>query len=464
MTDGDVIRFTFGRRTRHDPAVASVAPPPSATDATRAAPGIDVAPPVTPNLVAHPRVPGRGRIGQNIVETLIFRGLASPVALVLVVLQSRFLHPEGRGAFVLVVLSVTIFSRLLGQLGIAVTNRAQDSETELRPLTQRALALGFLFSLPAAAVVFAWGAATPEIGGASAMLGALALIPNVLWQTISGVLLGEARIRLWNVIQSLPQAITLLGMAGLVARGSGGLSAAVAVWLAGQAATAVFALVAARTLWLPLGPSPVFDPESRTLLRLAFAMGGVQVLNLVSYRIELFLLVLFGSVRDAGIYSISVQTSETAWLISAAIASSITGPAVHEDPGPAVRLTANAAVRGLLLTTIPAAALAAGGPFYIPALYGHAFSGAALPLALLLPGTLLYAPVSILVVYISVRRGRPRLSLAVSLIGMAVTTVAALALIPPFGPSGAALASAIGYAAGAAAAWVGFAQLARRPI
>src|SRR5712691_4990720 len=100
-------------------------------DVTRAAPGIDVAPPVTPNLVAHPGVPGRGRIGQNIVETLIFRGLASPVALVLVVLQSRFLHPEGRGAFVLLVLSVTIFSRLRGQLGLAALGPVRHGEPEL---------------------------------------------------------------------------------------------------------------------------------------------------------------------------------------------------------------------------------------------------------------------------------------------------------------------------------------------
>jgi O-antigen/teichoic acid export membrane protein len=68
----------------------------------------------------------------------------------------------------------------------------------------------------------------------------------------------------------------------------------------------------------------------------------------------------------------------------------------------------------------------------------------------------------VLVVYLSVRRGQPRLSLAVSLTAMVVTTLAALLLIPAYGKTGAAAASALGYLAGAALAWLFFARLARR--
>jgi hypothetical protein len=57
----------------------------------------------------------------------------------LVVIQSRFLEPEGRGRFVLVVLTVSILARLFGQLGVAVTTYADGAE--LRPLVQRALLL-----------------------------------------------------------------------------------------------------------------------------------------------------------------------------------------------------------------------------------------------------------------------------------------------------------------------------------
>ena len=84
-----------------------------------------------------------------------------------------------------------------------------------------------------------------------------------------------------------------------------------------------------------------------------------------------------------------------------------------------------------------------------------------MPLAVLLPGVVAYAPVTVLVVYLSVRRGRPRLSLAVSVVAMVVTTVAAVALIPPFGTTGAALASSAGYAVGGVLAWILFLRLSR---
>jgi hypothetical protein len=80
-------------------------------------PAVDGSPPVSPNLPRDEDARAARRVSQNILETLIFRGLSTPIALVLVVVQSRFLAPGGRGQFVLVVLSVTILSRLFGSLG-----------------------------------------------------------------------------------------------------------------------------------------------------------------------------------------------------------------------------------------------------------------------------------------------------------------------------------------------------------
>jgi O-antigen/teichoic acid export membrane protein len=163
-----------------------------------------------------------------------------------------------------------------------------------------------------------------------------------------------------------------------------------------------------------------------------------------------------------GIYSIGMQAAEAIWLIPAAIASAITGPVVHDTPAAAARLIRSACLKGLLYTSGVAVAVGAAAPFVIPPLFGDDFDGAARPLAFLLPGVVLYAPVTILVVYISIRCARPRLSLFVSIVGLVVTTAMSFVLIPPYGASGAALASAIGYAAGGLTAWVIFERLARR--
>jgi O-antigen/teichoic acid export membrane protein len=430
----------------------------------RPAPALDAAPPITPNAPRTPELTDARRVQANFFETLVFRFLATPLALLLVVLQSRYLHADGRGTFVLVVLTVTVVSRLFGQLGYAVTNRMQQHGLELRALVRRALALAVALGAAGTAAIVAWASVARGVGVVAGAIAAAALVPTIVTQSISGVLLGLGRVRLWNWIQILPQLLTLAVFVLLVVGLGGGVRAAIVAATAAWFATAAVALLTTRNEWRPFALEGLLDLLSLTLARLALVMGAVQVVNLVSYRIELFLLDGYRGIRAVGVYSISVQAAETIWVIAAAIATSVTAPAVHEDEQAAARLIARSALRGLVFSAGLAVVVGAGAPWVIPALLGDQFSGAARPLAFLLPGVVVYAPVTVLVVYLSVRRGQPRWSLAVSTIGLVVTTGAAVALIPRYGTTGAAAASTIGYTVAAVAAWGFFARLARYGI
>jgi O-antigen/teichoic acid export membrane protein len=307
--------------------------------------------------------------------------------------------------------------------------------------------------------VFLVGAASDDLGPRVAMLAALALVPNVLWQTVSGVLLGLGRVRLWNYIQILPPVLTVVGMVVFVVIVDGGVAGAVGAWAAANALTAVVALAAAHRAWRPADVPNFVDPVSRALAAFAITMGAVQVVNLISYRAELFVLRRFEELRDVGIYSIAMQAGEAMWLVAGALATAVTAPAVHETEERARELITRSARRALLLTAAVAVVVALAAPVLVPLLFGEDFSDSVRPLWVLLPGIVAYAPVTVLVVYLSVRRGRPRLSLAVSVVAMLVTTAAALALIPAWGTTGAALASTLGYVVGGALAWVFFARM-----
>ncbi|MGZ8782199.1 MAG: oligosaccharide flippase family protein [Gaiellaceae bacterium] len=423
----------------------------------RATPGAeaDGVPPVSPTEVPEKHVPGEKAVGQNTIETLLFRSLSTPIALLLVVIQSRFLAPEGRGTFVLVVLSVTIASRLLGQLGLAVTARMREQGADLRHLLLRAFALALVFGAVGAGLVVLSAGAT-EIPTDVALLAAAALVPNVIWQTVSGVLLGLARVRVWNLIQALSPILTLAAMLLFVVALDGGVRAAVAAWTLAHVLTAAFALLVSRHLWLPVSPAAFLDEHGRTLLRLALAMGGVQVINLIGYRAELFVLEFYDGVAAVGVYSIAMQAAEAMWLIPAAIATAITGPTVHDDEADARSLVSSSAWKSLLYTGAVALVVGASAPWVIPLLFGEDFDAAARPLALLLPGVVVYAPVTVLVVYLSVRHARPHLSLAVAVVAAVVTTALAILMIPRYGIEGAAAASAVGYGAGSVVAWTLF--------
>ena len=367
---------------------------------------------------------------------------------------------SGRGRFVLVVLTVTILARLFGQLGFAVTSLGHGQPR--RPLVRRALGWTIALGLGGVGLILAAGALIDSFGLRLAAIAAPALVPNIVNACLSGVLLGAARIRLWNYVQVLPPLLTLAGMLVFVVGLGRGVDAAVAVWTAAYFATTLFALAAAHDLWLPLGSAPLLDRQGRALVSLACGMGVVQIVNLIGYRVELFVLDRFKGLAAVGIYSIGMQAAEAIWLIPAAIASAITAPVVHEDAAGAARLVRSACVKGLLYTAAVAVAIGVAAPFVIPPLFGDAFRGAARPLAFLLPGVVVYAPVTILVVYISIRAARPRLSLWVSIVGLVVTAAMSLVLIPAYGASGAAIASAVGYAAGGVAAWLSFTRLVSR--
>src|SRR5919201_5693938 len=280
-----------------------------AATAVRAAPATDIAPPVTPNLVRTQEVATARDAGARAIETLLFRGLSTPLALALVVLQSRFLHPDGRGAFVLAVLTVTIFSRLLGQLGVAVTSRRRETP-DLRGLVLRAFGIAVVAGIVGTGAIALWGGLTAGLGFRLAALAGLALVPNVAWQTVSRVLLGLGRIRLWNVLQLLPTVLTLVGILILVVALHGGVAAALAAWVAAHVLTALVALVATRPLWLPPDVPRLDDPLTMAIARLAIVMGAVQVVNLFSYRAELFILDHYQGRSGVGVYSIAMQSVE----------------------------------------------------------------------------------------------------------------------------------------------------------
>jgi O-antigen/teichoic acid export membrane protein len=433
---------------------------PQAYDANVRTPAIDGAPPVAPNAV---RAPELRKVHSSFFETLLFNGLSSPLALVLVVIQGRYLDTSGRGSFVLVVLSVTLLTRLLGQLGYAVSNRMEQRGADLKQLVQAAFVIAVVLGVLGTAAVAVWGASVGDASVEVVVIAALALVPNVIWQCVCGVLLGLGRVRMWNVIQTLPSVLTVVGFAVFVIGLDLGVTGAVLAWTVTHVLTAAFALFAIRHVWVPIPLRRFLELFSRKLARLALTMGAVQVVSLLSYRVELIVLERSRGLAEVGIYSIAVQTGELLWLIGGALTTAVTALALADDDRAAAGIISRTAARSLLYSALVAVGMGVFVPYLFGPLLGAGFEDASTPFRLLLPGIVVYAPVTTLVVYLSVRRGRPGLSLAVAVAGLVVTFVAALVLIPRYGASGAAAASAAGYAVGAALAWLLFVRLARTP-
>jgi len=387
--------------------------------------------------------------GRRALETLSFRSAALPLSFVITIITSRYLLPDGRGAFALGLLTVTIGSTLLS-IGTAVTRELGRNEESVESIVRRALVLSVVLGSVGALVLLPIGMATSEQGYRAAELLVLGLPLLLIRQTIGGSLIALGRLRLFNVLLFLDPAVLLCGLLVLVVGLDFGLSGAVAAWLAGTALTATVALIWTRDLWWSRATRAAQSARTRAILSLGVKAGIVNLVALINYRVEFFLLEAWHGLHDVGIYSLSISLGELLWLLSASVTTVVVAPAISLDEERAVDVVAQTVRHALILTAIFGAGLAAIAWLAVPLVYGNEFRGAVLPLVLLIPGIIAYSPASVLSAYFSMRHGKMRYPMIVAGVSAVVNALLCIALIRTLGASGAALASTAGYAVGSA--------------
>jgi O-antigen/teichoic acid export membrane protein len=387
--------------------------------------------------------------GRRALETLSFRTAALPVSFVVTIVTSRYLLPDGRGAFALGLLTVTLGSTLLS-IGTAVTRELGRNEESVESVVRRGLVLSIVAGSLGALIWLPIGMATSAAHYRAAELLVLGLPLLLIRQTIGGSLIALGRLRLFNILLFLDPAALLCGLLVLVVGYDLGISGAVIAWFAATAVTTTVALAGTRDLWWSRANRIAQSARTRAILSLGLTAGRVNLVALSNYRVEFFLLRAWHNLGDVGVYSLSISLAELLWLLSASVTTVVVAPTISLDEERAVDIVAQTVRHALILTTAFGAGLAAIAWFAVPVVYGHEFSGARLPLLLLIPGIIAYSPASVLSAYFSMRHGQMRYPMIVAGVSAVVNALVCIALVKPLGASGAALASTAGYAVGSA--------------
>jgi O-antigen/teichoic acid export membrane protein len=421
-----------------------------------------------PNAEPHKlkRLPGADQVKRNTLEALIFRALSTPLAFGLTILQARALGPTGTGKYALAILTVLLFSRFLSDLGNAATREIGDSEGQMGPVTALALRLCIVFTPIGILATVALTQGPTLFGGKRsldlelALLAAAALAPNIIRQTMSGILVGLSKIRLWSYLQIAPTVLGFTGFLVLVTWLDLGVRGAILAWTIAHTITAIAALVMTRGIWWPHVAARIPRSTTARLLKIAFAMGAVNVIIYINYRVEFAFIERLRGDGEVGYYRTATQVAESLWIVTTAIATASWASVLHEPEDRAVSVVVRSCFKGLLYMGVGAAALAILAPTVLPRVFGEKFEPAVSPLMWLLPGILAYGPVSMLSIFVSVRHRRPNLALIGPVASIFVTIGLAYPLIDQFGIDGAAMAASAGYVVSALIAWVMFARLA----
>jgi len=400
---------------------------------------------------------GPGGFLRHVNTVLLTYAFDGALAFAAGVLVARLLGPEGRGAYALFVVSATLAQMVLG-VGIANAAVYFVSKGELAArdaiAATHAVALAAVGVTAAVAVAFALA----SVDGVLANHGAIWLLPAATAALIEGaalraVLQSQRRFVASGIATVLQPAIMLAVVAALYAADAG-VTAVLAAWTCSNAAAALLAGV-----MLAGAAAPV--PRGRYLRRLAtFGVQGEagNVLQLLNYRLDQYLLRAFVGLSGVGIYAVSVSLTEAVWMLANAVALVLVPRLAAADDEEARRVTPLVARNTIAIGSLAALALGISAPVVVPVVFGHAYDGSVRALWWLLPGTVALTGSKVLTGYIF-SRGRPLVNTGITVASLVVTLAALLVLVPPFGVEGAAAASSVAYGVHIAAAMWAFRKI-----
>jgi len=366
------------------------------------------------------------------------------------IIIARVLGPEGKGAFALIILVPTLLATL-GNLGIGIANIYFGGSKKYRPaeLASNSLiaALGLGVTLSVAFLVYYHSFHPSFLRDADPLYLSLAVIIlplSLLTMYFSYILLGQDRIKEFNLIHLLQGGASLVLILFLLLALKGGIFGAILAWAgATLVATIVSILLVRRATNIRWSFHPLIFRDS-----LKFGIKGYlgNVIQFLNYRLDMLLVAFFMSVTFVGYYSISVAMAEALWYFPAAVGTVIFARTPGLSAEEANKSTPVICRNTLFITILAALVLFALGKYIISLFFGSAFLPAVQPLWILLPGVVALSICKVLSNEIT-GRGRPMINTVAAAVSLAVNIPLNLLLIPKMGIAGAALASTISYTA-----------------
>jgi O-antigen/teichoic acid export membrane protein len=385
------------------------------------------------------------------IRLLGYRAVTVIVAALISVVTARWLGPEGLGVYWLIVFGSGLAVTVLGGVGSAIAYQISNRGRPPREVVATALALavgvGLVALLLLGTIYLVSGDPSlwwlPVIGGALPLLLASS--------ALTWALLGADDHRNYNRAILAPSALTLLFLVLLLGPGqlaNGGDSSvrlALTAWLLAQAGTVLWLLWIGRHDWLPPALQAITPAGIGSIALFGLQTGLADVVSLLNYRVDVFILGLLKGPADAGIYTIAVQIADALWVVSSAIGVAIYARVGQLQRREAAALTARSMRHALFILTILGIGAMILPSFVFPILFGDEYSGAIAPTRLLVPGIVIFGLGRIFSTFFTNGLGRPRIPLLIAATSLVICTVLSFALIPPFGMNGAAVATTVSY-------------------
>ena len=387
-----------------------------------------------------------GSLLGQLIHTFGIRASNIALAAVLAILVARTLGPAGRGIYSLPAILAAFVTSLYSGLSAAT------SFYLLRESKGRG-ALRAAFSTAAAFVVFgiisvvALAFVTRQPW--AALPAALVLPSSAITMIAIGYCYGINRVPLGNYLNLFTTSTILVLVAGGFFLFQRTASIAITAWIIGQTIVAIVALV------LMLFHSRRLEGGSVPLT--AFAsyaakVGFVNLVTLLNYRADVYIVATLTSVAALGLYTVAVSGAETLLVLTQVLAA-VTLPRIGSmRPNDAAVFTARCVRLSFAASLVLGfAALLLAAPA-VRLFFGPAFLGSVPSLQILVAGVVALSIGGLLSNFFTLTLGKPQVPLLVAAISAVTCIGLSIALVPGIGIAGAAIATSSAYVVGQAVA------------
>jgi O-antigen/teichoic acid export membrane protein len=374
---------------------------------------------------------------------------------VAVLIVARALGPAGRGTVAFITVAALVVAHMSG-LGVGEATIVLSARDPGRRPVLLANALAFFLGsgLTAATLAFL-GLALSGIEPAG--VGTPELV--ILWLGIVSCAAGEAGYSFLVGVERLRQLALITGCASWVYAGlvfvlwaGPGLTVgrAALAWTATEALRAVVLIsLSSRGAILGLPSRRLLVEEIGFGLRLW--VGSLA--RFLNFRTDQILMGFLATEAALGFYAVAVNVSEVLLYLPSSAATALLPLIARTEHSRRGKETLRAFRSVIFVTALGVGAAALLGPVVLPAVFGDAFDESVVPFLWLLPGTFGYAASAVFSSAL-VGSSSPGLSSLGPIVSLVVGFALDLALIPPFGATGAAAAASVAFLVGGSTALI----------
>jgi O-antigen/teichoic acid export membrane protein len=376
--------------------------------------------------------------------------LAIVSALLIDIVLSRQLGPEGRGLYasILVVPLIVTSFVMLGIRRSAVYHLGKkifDADRTVSGI----LSLLIITSILAVLISgIAFLILLPKgLTWVMAILALMSIPVKLILVYSGGIYIGNEDFKRSNLQVWLPLVYDLLGILLFVALLKWSVSGAL---LALFLANLMVSVMSLRYLSKAFKIRISWDKEVISgLAKIGITYAVAVVIMQLNYRVDILLLQELSTMKEVGYYSLGVAISDKLWQLPSAIGLVVMSRSANvEDTGRLDRDVAKLVRVSFLIVLLSAVVLWVIIPYLLPLFYGIKFAPSIGVVRLMLPGIIMFVIVRILSGRFA-GSGQPKLLIGLFVPVLLVNIILNLFWIPAYGSLGAAMATNVSYTLGA---------------